>query len=149
MNILKISGFSSDTIKVKKTDLPVLPPESDILPSLDDTEIEETLDEDEDDIEDDEDMLADEAADSDDDDDYDSDEDVDIDRENEDDLGDNWDSLSTPQIGKTIIKEVCSLCLKSLLFLKKKQTKKKLRLFLYDLTPDYIHHLPKHNAENI
>lgn len=69
-------------------------------------------------------MLADEAAENDDDD-YDSDEDADIDRENEDDLGDNWDSLSTPQIGKTLIKEVCSLCFKSLLFLKKKNKQKK------------------------
>lgn len=68
-------------------------------------------------------MLADEAADSDDDD-YDSDEDVDIDRENEDDLGDNWDSLSTPQIGKTIIKEVCLLCLKSFIFKEKNKQKK-------------------------
>lgn len=91
-----------------------MPPESDILPSLDDAETEEQLDEDEEEL-DDEDMLADEAADSDDDD-YDSDEDADIDRENEDDLGDNWDSLSTPQIGKTVIKEVCAHCVLNLFY---------------------------------
>ena len=118
-------------MKVKKTDLPVLPPETDILflPALDDDE--DTEDEDNDD--DDEDMMADEGVDTDDDD-YDSDEDADIDRSENgigssgsasspdggaaaaaasDDLNDNWENLSTPQsnskIINSLIKEVCCL----------------------------------------
>lgn len=73
--------FFSDieSMKVKKTDLPVLPPEQDILPSLDDEEDDsQSIDEDDDDdddIEDEEDMMADEAVESDDDDDYDDDSD--------------------------------------------------------------------------
>lgn len=43
-------------MKVKKTDLPVLPPESDILPALDEGDLDDIQDEDDDDsdIEDDE-----------------------------------------------------------------------------------------------
>lgn len=87
-------------MKVKKTDLPVLPSEQEILPSLDD-EADEADEDDEDDNDEDEDMMADEAAESDDDDDYESDEDLD-DREQDDE--DSWDSLSTPQ-AKSIPKE--------------------------------------------
>lgn len=86
----------TDTLKVKKTDLPALPPsiEQDALPSLDeDTEDTAETDDEEDDIDDEEEMMADEAADTDDDD-YDSDEEND-DRVQEDE--DSWDNLSKPQ----------------------------------------------------
>ncbi|XP_037036396.1 amyloid-beta-like protein isoform X2 [Bradysia coprophila] len=89
-----------DSMKVKKTDLPVIPSEQEILPSLDD-EADEVDEDDEDDNDEDEDMMADEAAESDDDDDYESDEDLD-DRDQDDD--DSWDSLSTPQ-AKSVPKE--------------------------------------------
>lgn len=36
-------------MKVKKTDLPVLPPESEILPALDDADMDDLQDEDEED----------------------------------------------------------------------------------------------------
>lgn len=82
----------TDTVKVKKTDLPVMPPsDQEILPSLDDEADEAQDDNDEDDMDDDEDMMADEA--DTDDDDYDSEED---DRHFGNDE-DSWDSLSTPQ----------------------------------------------------
>jgi amyloid beta A4 protein len=90
-------------MKIKKTDLPVLPPESEILPSLDDADSEDEEEDDEDEIDDDdEDMMADEAAD---DEEYDSDEDtadlgmgVGSDRDADtDSVGDNWNNiLSTP-----------------------------------------------------
>lgn len=90
-------------MKVKKTDLPVLPQDTDILPSLDDTEADTSdIEEDEDDNDDDdEDMMADEAVDTDDDD-YESDEDTDADRDADasavsDLQSDSWDSLSTQQ----------------------------------------------------
>lgn len=73
--------------------MPVIPPEQEILPSLDD-EVDEAQDDDEEDeVDDDDDMMADEAADTDDEE-YDSDEDVD-DRDPDDDS--SWDSLSTPR----------------------------------------------------
>lgn len=82
-------------MKVKKTDLPVLPPEQDILPSLDDEsdESQSDIDDDQDDVDmdDDEMMAADEGAGDSDDDDYD-DEDID---ESEQDDEDTWNSLST------------------------------------------------------
>lgn len=81
-------------MKVKKTDLPVLPPEQDILPSLDDEsdESQSDIDEDQDDVDmDDDEMMADEGASDSDDDDYD-DEDID---ESEQDDEDTWNSLST------------------------------------------------------
>lgn len=86
-------------MKVKKTDLPVLPSEQEVLPSLDD-DADDVDEEDDDDEE--EDMMADEAAESDDDDDYESDEDLD-DRDQDEDEG--WDSLSTAQ-SKTAQKEL-------------------------------------------
>lgn len=84
-------------MKVKKTDLPVLPQESEVLPALDDTDADNSEDDDdEDDIDDDEDedMLGDEPIESDDDE-YDSEEDIDA--EKEPDFGSAaWDSFSTP-----------------------------------------------------
>jgi len=83
-----------ESMKVKKTDLPVMPPE-DILPSLDDEADESSMDDDVDDEEadeEDDDMLADEATENDDD--Y---EDDDIDETEQEDE-DTWNSLSTPQI---------------------------------------------------
>lgn len=86
--------LATDAIKVKKTDLPVIPQSvQDILPSLDDEADDTQDDDDEDDIDDDEDMMADEAADVDDDD-YDSNED-DEDKAQDDD--DSWDRPSTVQ----------------------------------------------------
>lgn len=58
---------------MKKTDLPVIPSEQEILPSLDD-EADEADEEEDDDNDEEEDMMADEAAESEDDDDYESDE---------------------------------------------------------------------------
>lgn len=86
-------------MKVKKTDLPVLPQETEVLPALDDaTDADNSEDDDdEDDIDDDEDedMLGDEPIESDDDE-YDSEEDFDADKEP--DTGSAvWDSFSTPQ----------------------------------------------------
>lgn len=81
-------------MKVKKTDLPVLPPEQDILPSLDDEsdESQSGVDDDQGDVDmDDDEMMADEGASDSDDDDYD-DEDID---ESEQDDEDTWNSLST------------------------------------------------------
>lgn len=81
-------------MKVKKTDLPVLPPEQDILPSLDDEsdESQSDVDDDQGDVDmDDDEMMADEGASDSDDDDYD-DEDID---ESEQDDEDTWNSLST------------------------------------------------------
>lgn len=48
--------------KVKKTDLPVIPPESEILPSLDDSDdnFSGSMDDDDDDIDDQDEMMADE-----------------------------------------------------------------------------------------
>ncbi|EAT42567.1 AAEL005895-PA [Aedes aegypti] len=84
-------------MKVKKTDLPVLPQESEVLPALDDADADNSEDDDdEDDIDDDEDedMLGDEPIESDDDE-YDSEEDFDADKEP--DTGSAaWDSFSTP-----------------------------------------------------
>lgn len=80
--------------KVKKTDLPPIIQTDDVLPSLDDSDIDESQDEDDDDTDDEDDMMADEAADADDDD-YDSDEDADLDRDTDAD-DDSWDMLSTP-----------------------------------------------------
>lgn len=84
-------------MKVKKTDLPVLPQESEVLPALDDADADNSEDDDdEDDIDDDEDedMLGDEPIESDDDE-YDSEEDIDA--EKEPDFGSAaWDSFSTP-----------------------------------------------------
>lgn len=103
---VKLNQFSNsltilaDSIKVKKTDLPVMPSEQEILPSLDD-EADEADEDDDDDNDEEEDMMADEAAETDDDDDYESDEDLD-DRDQDED--DSWDSLSTAQ-SKTIQKE--------------------------------------------
>jgi amyloid beta A4 protein len=86
-------------MKIKKTDLPVMPPESDILPSLDDADSEDEEEEEEDEIDDDdEDMMADEAAD---DEEYDSEEDgadlcmgVGSDRDSDaDSVGDNWNNI--------------------------------------------------------
>lgn len=82
-------------MKVKKTDLPIIHTESDILPSIDDVDADNSQDDDDDDLDDDEDMIADDIADSEDDD-YDSDEDSDIDRDSDvDEMNDNWDALST------------------------------------------------------
>ncbi|XP_055635435.1 amyloid-beta-like protein isoform X2 [Toxorhynchites rutilus septentrionalis] len=85
-------------MKVKKTDLPVLPQETEVLPALDDTEPDNSEDDDdEDDFDDDEDedMLGDEPIESDDDE-YDSEEDFDADKEP--DTGSAvWDSFSSPQ----------------------------------------------------
>lgn len=67
--------------KVKKTDLPIMPPESEILPSLDDSEdnFSDDLDEDED-LDDQDEMVADEPLETleeeEDEDEYDSDEDA-------------------------------------------------------------------------
>lgn len=84
-------------MKVKKTDLPVLPQESEVLPALEDADADNSDDDDdEDDIDDeeDEDMLGDEPIESDDDE-YDSEEDFDADKEP--DTGSAaWDSFSTP-----------------------------------------------------
>ncbi|XP_031635265.1 amyloid-beta-like protein, partial [Contarinia nasturtii] len=77
-----------ESMKVKKTDLPVMPPE-DILPSLDDEADDIDDDTDEDDIESDEDMLADEGSDNDDE----YDEDID---ESEQEDEETWNKLSTP-----------------------------------------------------
>lgn len=86
---------STESIKVKKTDLPVIPPDSDqdILPSFDD-EADDIQDdeEDDDDLDEDEDMMADEATETDDDD-YDDD---DIDESEQEDE-DTWNNLSTTQ----------------------------------------------------
>ncbi len=87
-------------MKVKKTDLPVIPSEPEILPSLDD-EADEADEDDDDDNDEEEDMMADEAVETEDDDDYESDEDLD-DRDQDED--DSWDSLSTPQ-SKAVQKE--------------------------------------------
>lgn len=81
-------------MKVKKTDLPPIIQTDDVLPSLDDSDIDESQDEDDDDTDDEDDMMADEAAEADDDD-YDSDEDTDLDRDADTD-DDSWDMLSTP-----------------------------------------------------
>ncbi|XP_055607742.1 amyloid-beta-like protein isoform X3 [Uranotaenia lowii] len=90
--------FKAVPMKVKKTDLPVLPADPEVLPSLDDTEADNSEDDDdEDDIDDDddEDMMGDEPIESDDDE-YDSEEDFDSDKEP--DTGSAvWDSFSTPQ----------------------------------------------------
>lgn len=77
---LSFSNNSAVPTKVKKTDLPVLPPESEILPSLDDSEdnFSEDLDDDED-LEDQDEMVVDEPLDTleeeEDDEDYESEED--------------------------------------------------------------------------
>lgn len=80
---------------VKKTDLPVMQTDQDILPSLDDDTDDSQGDDmdDEDDMDDDEDMMADEAAETDEDE-Y---EDEDIDDSEQDDE-DTWNNLSTPQV---------------------------------------------------
>jgi hypothetical protein len=73
-------SYAAVPTKVKKTDLPVIPPESEILPSFDDNEdnISDDLNDD-DDIEDQDEMVADEPLETleeeEEDDDYDSDED--------------------------------------------------------------------------
>lgn len=90
---------AAEPMKVKKTDLPVLPPEQDVLPSLDDEEDDSQSadddDEDEDDMDDD--MMADEAASEPEDDDYDDDE---LDESEQDDE-DAWSSnLSTSKAKK-------------------------------------------------
>lgn len=86
-------------MKVKKTDLPVLPGQ-DILPSLDDDEDDSQSFEDTDEDDMDDEMMADEAAtDSDlDDEEYDDD---DMDESEQEDDDTVWGSLSTPQIKKT------------------------------------------------
>lgn len=77
-----ISSLEAVPTKVKKTDLPIMPPESEILPSLDDSEdnFSEDLADDDDDIEDQDEMVADEPLETleeeDEDDDYDSEEDT-------------------------------------------------------------------------
>lgn len=79
INLISLS-YAAVPTKVKKTDLPVIPPESEILPSFDDNEdnISDDLNED-DDIEDQDEMVADEPLETleeeEEDDDYDSDED--------------------------------------------------------------------------
>lgn len=86
--------FSTESMKVKKTDLPVMPSDGDqdILPSFDDeTDGIQDDDEDDDDMDDDEDMMADEAVDSDDDD---YDEDIDESQQEDE---DTWNNLSTTQ----------------------------------------------------
>jgi len=74
--------FKAVPTKVKKTDLPVLPPESEILPSLDDSDdnFSEDLDDDEEDVTDQDEMVADEPLETleeeDEEEDYDSEEDT-------------------------------------------------------------------------
>ena len=82
LKLLQYSYYSTAVpTKVKKTDLPVLPPESEILPSLDDTDdnFSDELD-DEEDIDDQDQMMADEPLETmeeeDEDDDYESEEDT-------------------------------------------------------------------------
>lgn len=78
---IPVSHIFSVPMKVKKTDLPILPPESEILPSLDDSEDNLSEDSEDEEIDEEEDeMMADEPIDNleeeEDEDEYDSDEDA-------------------------------------------------------------------------
>ena len=82
-HFLFFAKISAVPTKVKKTDLPVLPPESEILPSLDDSEdnFSDDLDNDDEDLEDQDEMVVDEPLDTleeeeEEDEDYESEEDV-------------------------------------------------------------------------
>lgn len=78
---IRVLVSSAVPTKVKKTDLPVIPPESEILPSLDDSDdnFSDDLDDDED-LDDQDEMMADEPLETleeeDEDDDYESEEDT-------------------------------------------------------------------------
>lgn len=108
----------SDAIKVKKTDLPVVPSEQEVLPSFDDEPEDSHFDtvtsnnnnnnnndnDDEDDEDmDDDDMMADEASDSDDDDEYDDEDEDDIDDNYQQEDADAWGKLSTPEVKKDAV----------------------------------------------
>ncbi|CAO1422906.1 unnamed protein product [Diamesa hyperborea] len=100
--------FKAVPMKVKKTDLPVLPPESEILPSLDDSEDNLSDDIEDEDIEDEDEMMADEPLENleeeeEDEDDYESEEDQPsaIDQDFINDNGNNYNNYNWDPIINT------------------------------------------------
>ncbi|CAO1440962.1 unnamed protein product [Diamesa serratosioi] len=100
--------FKAIPMKVKKTDLPVLPPESEILPSLDDSEDNLSDDIEDEDIEDEDEMMADEPLENleeeeEDEDDYESEEDQPsaIDQDFINDNGNNYNNYNWDPIINT------------------------------------------------
>lgn len=103
-----VTFFAAVPMKVKKTDLPVLPPESEILPSLDDSEDNLSDDIEDEDIEDEDEMMADEPLENleeeeEDEDDYESEEDQPsaIDQDFINDNGNNYNNYNWDPIINT------------------------------------------------